>query len=106
MYGAAVGTVQGAGTDMCGQGSELSLRAAGNFGAATVISADKPENEFFVTGIDEEGNAEVSTAVHGIVERVKTQDSSVPAGIILIMKLNHITGRVRVADQGFTFTGF
>ncbi|MGU3416603.1 hypothetical protein [Enterobacter bugandensis] len=106
MYGAAVGAVQGTGTDMCGQGSEFALRAAGDFGMTTVISADKPEDEFFVACINEEGNAEVSTAAYGIVEIIETQDSSVLAGIILIMTLNHITGRVRVADPGFTFAGF
>lgn len=106
MYCAAVGAVQGSGAYMCGQGSKFALRAAGDFGVAAVISADKPEDEFFVTGVDEEGNTEVSTAVHGIVEFIKTQDSSLFASVVDIVQLHHITGLLRVADKGFTFTGF
>ncbi|EJO7321621.1 hypothetical protein ACFE4M_004584 [Salmonella enterica] len=102
---AAVGAVQGTGTEMCGQGSKFALRAAGDFGVAAVISADKPEDEFFVTGINEEGNTEVSTAVHGIIEFIKTQDSSLFAGVVDIVQLHHITGLLGVADKGFTFTG-
>ncbi|EDZ5934440.1 hypothetical protein ONZ27_005446 [Salmonella enterica subsp. enterica serovar Chandans] len=71
----------------------------------TVISADKPEDEFFVTGINEEGNTEVSTAVHGIVEFIKAQDSSLFASVVDIVQLHHITGLLRVADKGFAFTG-
>ena len=42
MYGAAVGAVLGTGTDMCGQGSEFALRAAGDIGVTAVTGADKP----------------------------------------------------------------
>ncbi|EDB4569333.1 hypothetical protein [Salmonella enterica] len=105
MYGAAVGAVQGSGAYMGGQGCKFALRAAGDFGVAAVISADKPEDEFFVTGINEEGNTEVSTAVHGIVEFIKAQDSSLFVSVVDIVQLHHITGLLRVADKGFAFTG-
>lgn len=71
-----------------------------------VISTDKPEDEFFITVVNKEGNIKVSTAVHGIVEIIKTQDSGVLAGFFIIMKLNHITGDISVADLRFAFTGF
>ena len=95
MYGAAVGAVQGAGSDMGGQGSKFALRAAGDFGVTAVISADKPEDEFFVTGISEEGNTEVSTAVHCIVEFIKTQGCSLFAGVTDIVQLHHCQRRVK-----------
>jgi hypothetical protein len=66
----------------------------------------KPEDEFFVAGVDKERNVKNSTAVHGIVEVIKTQDSSIFAGFLIIMKLSHITGYIGVADPGFAFTGF
>ncbi len=75
---------------MCSQGSEFSLRATGDFGVSVVVSADKLEDEFFVTGVDKEGNIEVITAAHGIVELIKTQDSSIFTSFFIIMKL--ITG--------------
>lgn len=76
MYGAAVRAVQGSGADMGGQRGELALRATGDFGMPVVVSADKPEDEFFVTGVDEEGNTEISTAVHGIVEFSKRRTAA------------------------------
>lgn len=92
MYCAAVRAVPGTGTDMCSQGSEFPLCATGDFGVPVVVSADKPEDEFFIAVVDEEGNIEVSTAAHGIVERIETHDSSIFTGFFIIMKLNHITG--------------
>jgi hypothetical protein len=105
MYGAAVGAVQGTGTDMCGQGGEFTLRAAGDFGVTAVISADKPENELFVTGIDEERDIQGTAAVNGVVKIPEAQHVRV-TGCVVIVQLNHITGLVRMADKGFTFTGF
>ncbi|EHP5545180.1 hypothetical protein KPO98_004066 [Salmonella enterica] len=70
-----------------------------------VVSADKLENELFVAGIDEKGNIRVSTAVHGIVKIIETQDSSIFAGFFIIMKFYHITGVIGMADEGFAFTG-
>nr|WP_167565878.1 hypothetical protein [Candidatus Erwinia dacicola] len=90
MYGVAVWSVPGTSADMCSQGSEFPLRAAGDFGVPVVVSADKPEDEFFVTGVDEEGNIEVITAAHGIVELIKMQDSSIFTSFFIIMKI--ITG--------------
>uniref|UniRef100_UPI00383BA85C hypothetical protein n=1 Tax=Salmonella enterica TaxID=28901 RepID=UPI00383BA85C len=103
---AAVRAVQGTGTDMCGQGSKFALRAAGDFGVAVVISTDKPEDEFFVAGVDEKGDIKVSTAAYGIVKIIETQDSSLFAGFFIIMKFNHVTGGIGMADKGFAFTGF
>ena len=71
-----------------------------------VISADKPEDEFFVTVVDEEGNIKINTTVHGIVEIIKTQDSGVLTSFFIIMKRNHITGDIGVVDLRFAFTGF
>lgn len=62
---------------MCSQGSEFPLCATGDFGVPVVVSADKPEDEFFIAVVDEEGNIEVSTAVHGIIEVIKTQCGAV-----------------------------
>ncbi|EEG2784371.1 hypothetical protein GXR14_003084 [Salmonella enterica] len=72
---------------------------------SVVVSADKPENEFFVAGVDEKRNIKVSTAAHGIVKLINTQDSCVFAGFFIIMKFNHITGDNGMVDKGFAFTG-
>jgi|GEM_PF-2988451 len=71
-----------------------------------VISADKPEDEFFIAVVDEERDIKVGTAVHCIVKIIKTQDRSVLAGFFIFMKLNHITGDTSVANLRFAFTGF
>ncbi|ECG1392248.1 TPA_asm: hypothetical protein GNB58_004864 [Salmonella enterica subsp. houtenae serovar 45:g,z51:-] len=86
---------------MGGQRGEFALRTAGYFGMPVVVSADKPENELFVAGVDEKGNIKVSTAAYGIVKIIETQDCCV----FIIMKFNHITGGIGIADKGFAFTG-
>lgn len=79
--------------------------AAGYFGSSAVISADEPENVFFVTGVDGEGDIEVSTVVYGIVKIIKTQDFGVIAHLFIIMKLNHITGAGQNSGQGIFIYG-
>ena len=71
-----------------------------------VISADKPEDKLSVTVIDEERDIKVSTAAHGVVECIETQDRGIFTRFVIIMKLNHIAGDIRVADLRFAFTGF
>lgn len=105
MYCATVRAVQGSGAYMGGQRGEFALRTAGYFGMPVVVSADKPENELFVAGVDEKGNIKVSTAAYGIVKIIETQDCCVFAGFFIIMKFNHITGGIGMADKGFAFTG-
>ncbi|MEG5901893.1 hypothetical protein, partial [Enterobacter bugandensis] len=79
---------------MSGQGSEFALRAAGDFGVTTVISADKPEDELFVAGIDEERDTQGSAAVNGVVKIPEAQHVRV-TGCAVIVQLNHITELVR-----------
>ncbi|EBE1092100.1 hypothetical protein WIH50_005599 [Salmonella enterica] len=106
MNGATFRAVHGTGGDMCGERSKLTLRAAGDFWVPTVIFADKPEDEFFVAVVNEKGNIKVSATGHGMVELIEAQDRCVLAGFFILMKFNHITGRIGVANPGFTFTGF
>ncbi|MGU3416480.1 hypothetical protein ACLBW0_23135 [Enterobacteriaceae bacterium C34A] len=105
MYGAAVGAVQGTGSDMCDQGSEFALRAAGDFRVTTIISADKLEDEFVVAGIDEERDTQGTAAVNGVVKIPEAQHVRI-TGCVVIVQLNHITGLFRMADRGFAFMGF
>ncbi|HFJ2164108.1 TPA: hypothetical protein ACGTPM_004331 [Salmonella enterica] len=106
MNGATFRTVHGTGPDKRSEGGKLTLCTAGNFWSATLIFTDKPEDEFFVAGVNEKGNIKVCTTGHGMVEIVEAQDRGVLAGFFIFVKFNHITGNICVAGPGFTFTGF
>lgn len=86
MSGATVRAVTGAVDDMPGQEGKFTFRAAGNFGAAASVRADKPEDEFFITGIDEGRDVQVVAAVNGVIEMTKAKHAGIfVTGVIDIM---------------------
>ncbi|HFW0075201.1 TPA: hypothetical protein ACIARG_004537 [Salmonella enterica subsp. enterica serovar Saintpaul] len=99
-------TVHGTGPDKRSEGGKLTLCTTDDFWLAILIFTDKPEDEFFVAGVNEKGNIKVCTTGHGMVEIVEAQDRCVLAGFFIFVKFYHIAGDIGVAEPGFTFTGF
>nr|WP_139827482.1 hypothetical protein [Cedecea sp. NFIX57] len=103
--GTAVGTVQGTGVDTGREGDEFAFREAGNVCVTGNPGVDKPENAFFIPVVNEERNIKVSTTVDGVIKCIEAKDGRLPAGILIVMKSNYITGQVGMTYKGFTFTG-